>query len=165
MQERIRSYSANVINSPWASPSVTQAVIRLTDRAQVAKNNMVRVKQVTKGINASLWPEEAFDDDLPTCPSQLEKVPVQVTEWKKFAGRSGTSFALALTKMHCSKIKEEDLQLVGGGNPSRKDCSVYLLAFMETASKIASVIELDTFVMSTGVPETPEDEPKEEKKR
>lgn len=125
---------------------VAEAAIRLTDRAQVAKNNLFRVKQVTEKINESLWPEEAFNDDLPSCLSQLAKAPAQVTRWKKSATRCGAAVALALTRTHFSKIKDEDLQLVGGGNPCGKDFTIHMPTFMEAASKTASFIDLDTFV-------------------
>lgn len=162
VQERIPSYGPDIIKSPWASANAAAAPIRLMDCTQVAKNNAFQVKQATEKINESLWPEEAFDSDLPTCLSQLEKTPAQVSRWKRSAARCGADVALALTKAHFSRIKDEDLKLVDGRNPEGKDFRDHMPTFLEAASNIASFIDLETFVEPIGVPDTPEDELEEE---
>lgn len=81
---------------------------------------------------------------------------------KNPAARSRAGLALALTKAHFSKIKNEDLQLVGDGNRPGKNFLDHLPTFLEAASKIASIIDLETYVEPTGVPNTPKDAPIDE---
>lgn len=130
---------------------------RLTDRADMAKKNATQVKKITGKINESLRPGEEFDNDLLSCMNQLKQVPGQVSRWKKYAALCGADVALALTRTHFPRLKDEDLQVVGSGNPAGKDFTVHMPAFMETASSITSFIDLDTFVEPVGVPDTPEE--------
>lgn len=151
-----------MMNSPWASANVAEEVIRLANRAQVAKNKADRVMLVTEKINETKWLEEDFNADLPNCSKKLEKVPNQLTRWKKSAAQIGAGFALALTRVHFSKIKDEYLQNIGEGNPPGKDCMVHLPTFLEATNKIASIIDLETFVEPTRVPHSLDDVPEDE---
>lgn len=121
----------------------------------MARKKADRVMQVTQRINTSLWLEETFDEDLPSCIEQLEQVPARVSQWKKSSARCGAGFALVLVKTHCNKIK--DLEILGDGNPPGKDCTDHLPVYLEAASKIAAFIDLDTFVDATEVPDSPEE--------
>lgn len=127
----------------------------------MAENKADRVKQVMQEINTSLWPDEAFDEDLPSYIEQLEQVPYQVSRWKKSSTRSGAGFALALTKAHFPRIMDDDLAKVGDGNPPGKECMDHLPTFLEATSKIASIIYLETFIEYIGVPDTLEDAPED----
>ena len=158
VQKELEAYGIDIKETPWASTRVAEAIIRLEERAEVAKSVIAQVRKSMKGINAILHPGEEVDEALPICLQQLEQVPGRVLRCKKSAARCGANVALALTRVHFPKINEAKLQNIGVGNPEGDNFEDHMKTFIGTANQIASLIDLDLSVEPARVPDTSEEE-------
>ncbi|KAM3399712.1 hypothetical protein ACQJBY_004874 [Aegilops geniculata] len=158
VQKELEAYGIDIKETPWASTRVAEAVIRLGERAEAAKNVIAQVRKSMNGINATLHPGEEVDEALPICLQQLEQVPSRVSRCKKSAARCGANVALALTRVHFPEINEANLKNIGVGNPEGDNFEDHMKTFIGTANQIASLIGLDLSVEPARVPNTSEEE-------
>ena len=73
-------------------------------------------------------------------------------EWKKSSARCGADVALSLVMVHCREAREEKLAAIKVANTKRHDFQSFMDTFLDTATRIADSINLDSFVEPASPP-------------
>ncbi|KAI5005739.1 hypothetical protein ZWY2020_032982 [Hordeum vulgare] len=77
--------------------------------------------------------------------SRLAEIPNRVQSWKKSAARCSADVALSLVRVHCKEVREENQDLKVA-NTKKLRFEDFMEMFLESATRIADGIDLDTFV-------------------
>ena len=78
--------------------------------------------------------------------ARLEEIPSRVQSWKKSVARCGADVALSLVRVHCKEVREEKLKTLKVANTKKLRFKDFMETFLESATRIADGIDLDTFV-------------------
>ena len=105
-----------------------------------------RLREVVGRIDKELWPEDESRREIEGLMTRLEDVPNQVQAWKKSAARCGVDVALSLVRVHCKEAHEEKLKVLQVANTKKLRFEDFMETFLDTATRIADGIDLDTFV-------------------
>jgi len=105
-----------------------------------------RLREVVGRIDKELWPEDDSRREIEGLMTRLEDVPNRVQAWKKSAARCGADVALSLVRVHCKEAREEKLKALQVANTKKLRFEDFMETFLETATRIAYGIDLDTFV-------------------
>lgn len=97
-------------------------------------------------IDKELWPEDKFLVGLDVVMELLGRVPERVQAWKKSSSRCGADVALSLVRVHCKEAREEKLKALQVANTKKLRFEDFMETFLDTSTRIADVIDLDTFV-------------------
>src|SRR4051812_23593672 len=123
----------------------------LTMRCAKAKKYAEETMGATLGLKNCVSPGEENRIHLDAVVPTLQAAPQQIVRWKRSSARSGANYALALTKAHFFE-RVHNLERVGEGDPEKGPSYTTLLPrYVETASRIARIPDLDFFVESAGV--------------
>ncbi|KAI4990921.1 hypothetical protein ZWY2020_039292 [Hordeum vulgare] len=105
-----------------------------------------RLREVIGLIEKELWPEDESRQEMETLLGRLEEIPDRVQAWKKSAVRCGADVALSLVRVHCKEVREDKLKALKVANTKKLQFEDFMETFLETATRIADGIDLDTFV-------------------
>ncbi|KAI5021468.1 hypothetical protein ZWY2020_058198 [Hordeum vulgare] len=105
-----------------------------------------RLREVVGRIDKDLWPEDDFRREIEGLMTRVEDVPNRVQAWKKSAARCGADVALSLVRVHCKEAREEKMKALQVANTKKLRFEDFMETFLETATRIADGIDLDTFV-------------------
>ncbi|KAI5005345.1 hypothetical protein ZWY2020_032588 [Hordeum vulgare] len=105
-----------------------------------------RLREVVGQIDKELWPEDESRQEKEGLMTRLEEVPNRVQAWKKSAARCGADVALSLVRVHCKEAREEKLKALQVENTKKLRFEDFMETFLESATRIADGIDLDTFV-------------------
>ena len=116
-----------------------------------------RLREVVGRINKELWPKDESRQEMENLLSRLEEVPDRVQSWKKSAARCGAVVALSLVRVHCKEVREEKLKTLKVANTTKLRFEDFMETFLESATRIADGIDLDTFVDPSSPGANPDD--------
>ncbi|KAI4973091.1 hypothetical protein ZWY2020_028799 [Hordeum vulgare] len=102
-----------------------------------------RLREVVGRIDKELWPEDESRQEMEGLMTRLEDVPNRVQAWKKSAP---CRRALSLVRVHCKEAREEKLKALQVANTKKLRFEDFMETFLESATRIADGIDLDTFV-------------------
>ena len=105
-----------------------------------------RLREVVGRIDKELWPEDGSRQEMENLMTRLEEIPNRVQSWKKSAARCGADVALSLVRVHCKEVREEKLKTLKVANTKKLQFEDFMETFLDTATRIADGIDLDTFV-------------------
>ena len=105
-----------------------------------------RLREVVGRIDKELWPEDESRQEMENLMTRLEEIPKKVQSWKKSAARCGADVALSLVRVHCKEVREEKLKTLKVANTKKLRFEYFMETFLESATRIADGIDLDTFV-------------------
>uniref|UniRef100_A0A8I7B2S3 Uncharacterized protein n=1 Tax=Hordeum vulgare subsp. vulgare TaxID=112509 RepID=A0A8I7B2S3_HORVV len=105
-----------------------------------------RLREVVGRIDKELWPEDESRQEMENLMTRLEGIPNRVQSWKKSAARCGADVALSLVRVHCKEVREEKLKTLKVANTKKLRFEDFMETFLESATRIADGIDLDTFV-------------------
>ncbi|KAI4997341.1 hypothetical protein ZWY2020_052683 [Hordeum vulgare] len=105
-----------------------------------------RLREVIGRIDKELWPEDDSRQEIEGLMTRLEDVPNRVQAWKKSAARCGADVALSLVRVHCKEAREEKLKELQVADTKKLRFEDFMGTFLDTATRIADGIDLDTFV-------------------
>uniref|UniRef100_A0A8I6X6B2 Uncharacterized protein n=1 Tax=Hordeum vulgare subsp. vulgare TaxID=112509 RepID=A0A8I6X6B2_HORVV len=105
-----------------------------------------RLREVVGRIDKELWPEDESRQEMENLMTRLEEIPNRVQSWKKSAARCGADVALSLVRVHCKEVREEKLKTLKVANTKKLRFEDFMETFLESATRIADGIDLDTFV-------------------
>ena len=77
--------------------------------------------------------------------------------WKKSDARCGADVALLLVRVHCNEAREEKLKALQVANTKKLRFKDFMDTFLESVTRIADGIELDTFVEPASPSASPDD--------
>ena len=89
--------------------------------------------------------------------TRLEEIPNRVQSWKKSAARCGADVALSRVRVHCKEVREEKLKALKVANTKKLRFEDFMETFLESATRIADGIDLDTFVEPSSPGADPDD--------
>ena len=116
-----------------------------------------RLKEVVGRIDKELWPEDESRQEMEGLMTRLEEVPNRVQSWKKYVARCGADIALSLVRVHCKEVRKEKLKALKVANTKKLRFEDFMETFLESATRIADGIDLDTFVEPSSPGATPHD--------
>ncbi|KAI5015257.1 hypothetical protein ZWY2020_056647 [Hordeum vulgare] len=116
-----------------------------------------RLREVVGRIDKELWPEDESRHEMEGLMSRLEEVPNRVQSWKKSAARCGADVALSLVRVHCKEVREEKLKALEVVNTKKLRFEDFMETFLESATRIADGIDLETFVEPASPITSPDD--------
>ncbi|KAI4971575.1 hypothetical protein ZWY2020_002489 [Hordeum vulgare] len=116
-----------------------------------------RLREVIGQIDKELWPEDESRHEMEGLMTRLEEVPNRVESWKKSAARCGADVALSLVRVHCKEVREEKLKALQVVNTKKLRFEDFMETFLESATRIANGIDLDTFVELASPITSPDD--------
>ena len=116
-----------------------------------------RLREVVGRIDKELWPEDESRHEMEGLMTRLEEVPNRVQSWKKSAARCGADVALSLVRVHCKEVREEKLKALKVANTKKLRFEDFMETFLESATRIADGIDLDTFVEPSSPGANPDD--------
>ncbi|KAI4978335.1 hypothetical protein ZWY2020_014889 [Hordeum vulgare] len=105
-----------------------------------------RLREVVGRIDKELWPEDESRQEMESLMTRLEEIPNRVQSWKKSAARCSADVALSLVRVHCNEVREEKLKTLKVANTKKLRFEDFMETFLESATRIADGIDLDTFV-------------------
>ena len=105
-----------------------------------------RLREVVGRIDKELWPEDESRQEMENLMTRLEEIPNRVQSWKKYAAHCGADVALSLVRVHCKEVREDKLKALKVANTKKLPFEDFMETFLETATRIADGIDLDTFV-------------------
>uniref|UniRef100_A0A8I7B5J3 Uncharacterized protein n=1 Tax=Hordeum vulgare subsp. vulgare TaxID=112509 RepID=A0A8I7B5J3_HORVV len=105
-----------------------------------------RLRDVVGRIDKELWPEDESRQEMENLMTRLEEIPNRVQSWKKSAAHCGADVALSLVRVHCKEVREEKLKTLKVSNTKELRFKDFMETFLESATRIADGIDLDTFV-------------------
>ncbi|KAI5018433.1 hypothetical protein ZWY2020_043321 [Hordeum vulgare] len=118
---------------------------------------MTALLGVVGQIDKELWPEDESRREIEGLMTQLEDVPNRVHAWKKSVARCGVDVALSLVRVHCKEAREEKLKALQVANTKKLRFEDFMETFLESATRIADEIDLDTFVEPASPSASPND--------
>ncbi|KAI4976691.1 hypothetical protein ZWY2020_050298 [Hordeum vulgare] len=121
-------------------------MFRLNSRLNKVGPFIGRLREVVGRIDNELWPEDDSRNEIEGLMTRLEDVPSRVHTWKKSAARCGTDVALSLVRVHCKEAREDKLKTLQVANTKILRFEDFMETFLDTATRIADGIDLDTFV-------------------
>ena len=86
-----------------------------------------------------------LSQDLESLMARLKQIPGRVQEWKKSSARYGTDVVLSLARVHCKDVKEDKLAELKVASTKRHTFQSFMDTFLEAATRIADIIDLDSF--------------------
>ncbi|KAI5013582.1 hypothetical protein ZWY2020_037095 [Hordeum vulgare] len=104
------------------------------------------LREVIGRIDKELWPEDDSRQEIEGLMTRLEDVTNRVQAWKKSAARCGADVVLSLVRVHCKEAREEKLKALQVANTKKLRFEDFMETFIDTATRIADGIDLDTFV-------------------
>ena len=116
-----------------------------------------RLREVVDRIDKELWPEDESRQEMDSLMARLEEIPSRVQSWKKSAARCGADVALSLVRVHCKEVREDKLKALKVANTKKLQFEDFMETFLETATRIADGIDLDTFVEPSSPDASPAD--------
>ena len=116
-----------------------------------------RLREVIGRIDKELWPEDDSRQEIDGWMTRQEDVPSRVQAWKKSAARCGADVALSLVRVHCKEAREEKLKALQVANTKKLRFEDFMETFLESATRIADGIDLDTFVEPASPSASPDD--------
>ncbi|KAI4991548.1 hypothetical protein ZWY2020_039934 [Hordeum vulgare] len=116
-----------------------------------------RLREVVSRIDKELWPEDESQHEMEGLMTRLEQVPNRVQSWKKSAARCGADVALSLVRVHCKEVREEKLKALQVANTKKLRFEDCIETFLESTTRIADGIDLDTFVEPASPSTSPDD--------
>ncbi|KAI4998340.1 hypothetical protein ZWY2020_053682 [Hordeum vulgare] len=116
-----------------------------------------RLREVVGRINKELWPEDESRQERENLMARLEEIPNRVQSCKKSAARCGADVALSLVRVRCKEVREEKLKTLKVANTKKLRFENFMETFLESATRIADGIDLDTFVEPSSPGATPDD--------
>ena len=116
-----------------------------------------RLREVVGRIDKELWPEDESRQEMEGLMTRLEEVPNRVQAWKKSAACCGADVALSLVRVHCKEAREEKLKALQVANTKKLRFKDFMETFLESATRIADGIDLDTFVEPASPGASPDD--------
>ncbi|KAI5016330.1 hypothetical protein ZWY2020_006181 [Hordeum vulgare] len=105
-----------------------------------------RLRKVVGRIDKELWPEDDSRSEIDGLMTRLEDVPSRVQAWKKSSARCGANVPLSLVRVHCKEAREEKLKTLQVANTKKLRFEDFMETFLDSATRIADGIDLDTFV-------------------
>ncbi|KAI4963880.1 hypothetical protein ZWY2020_021861 [Hordeum vulgare] len=121
----------------------------------------VKVKRLSwlfeRRIDKELWPKDESRREIEGLMTRLENVPSRVQAWKKSAARCGADVALSLVRVHCKEAREEKLKALQVANTKKLQFEDFMETFLESATRIADGIDLDTLVEPASPSASPDD--------
>ena len=105
-----------------------------------------RLREVVGRIDKELWPEDDSRNEIEGLMTRLEDVPSRVQAWKKSVARCGADVALSMVRVHCKEAREDKLKTLQVANTKKLRFEDFMETFLDTATRIADGIDLDTFV-------------------
>ena len=106
---------------------------------------LARLKAAMTHVDAELWPQAKLSQDLESLMTRLNQIPGRVQEWKKSSARCGADVALSLVRVHCKEAKEDKLAALKVVNTKKHTFQSFMDTFLEAATHIADIIDLDSF--------------------
>ena len=116
-----------------------------------------RLREVVGRIDKELWPEDESRHVMEGLMTRLEEVPNRVQAWKKSAARCGADVALSLVRVHSKEARKEKLKALQVANTKKLRFEDFMETFLESATRIADGIDLDTFVEPASPSASPDD--------
>ena len=116
-----------------------------------------RLREVVSRIDKELWPEDESRQEMEGLMTRLEEVSNRVQAWKKSAARCGADVALSLVRVHFKEAREEKLKALQVANTKKLRFEDFMETFLESATRIADGIDLDTFVEPASPSASPDD--------
>ena len=116
-----------------------------------------RLREAIGRIDKELWPEDDSRNEIDGLMTRLEDVPSRVQTWKKSAARCGAGVALSLVRVYCKEAREEKLKTLQVANTKKLRFEDFMETFLETATRIADGIDLETFVEPGSPGASPDD--------
>uniref|UniRef100_A0A8I6XX18 Uncharacterized protein n=1 Tax=Hordeum vulgare subsp. vulgare TaxID=112509 RepID=A0A8I6XX18_HORVV len=116
-----------------------------------------RLREVVGRIDKELWPEDESRQEMENLMTQLEEIPNRLQSWKKSAACCGADVALSLVRVHCKEVREEKLKALKVANTKKLRFKDFMETFLESATRIADGIDLDTFVEPSSPGANPDD--------
>uniref|UniRef100_A0A8I7B769 Uncharacterized protein n=1 Tax=Hordeum vulgare subsp. vulgare TaxID=112509 RepID=A0A8I7B769_HORVV len=116
-----------------------------------------RLREVVGRIDKELWPEDESRQEMENLMTRLEEIPNRVQSWKKSAARCGADVALSLVRVHCKEVREEKLKTLKVANTKKLRFEDFMETFLESATRIADGIDLDTFVEPSSLGVNPDE--------
>ena len=116
-----------------------------------------QLREVVGPIDKELWPEDESRQEMEGLMTRLEDVPNRVQAWKKSAARCGADVALSLVRVHCKEAREEKRKALQVANTTKLRFEDFMETFLESATRIADGIDLDTFVEPACPSASPDD--------
>ncbi|KAI4972672.1 hypothetical protein ZWY2020_003597 [Hordeum vulgare] len=105
-----------------------------------------RLREIIGRIDKELWPEDDSRREIEGLMTRLEDTPNKVQAWKKSAACCGADVVLSLVQVHCKEAREQKLKALQVANTKKLRLEDFMETFLETATRIADGIDLDTFV-------------------
>uniref|UniRef100_A0A8I6WRF1 Uncharacterized protein n=1 Tax=Hordeum vulgare subsp. vulgare TaxID=112509 RepID=A0A8I6WRF1_HORVV len=121
-------------------------IFRLNSRLNKVGPFVGRLREVVSRIDKELWPEDDSRNEIEGLMTRQEYVPSRVQAWKKSAARCGADVALSLVRVHCKEAREDKLKTLQVANSKKLRFEDIMETFLDTATRIADGIDLDTFV-------------------
>ncbi|KAI5006007.1 hypothetical protein ZWY2020_033250 [Hordeum vulgare] len=119
---------------------------RLNCRLAKVQGYFTRLRAVVGTIDQELWPEDTCLVGLDAVMERLGHVPERVQVCKKSTARCGADVTLSLIRVHRKETREEKLKALQVANTKKLQFEDFRETFFDTATRIADVIDLDTFV-------------------
>ncbi|KAI4992052.1 hypothetical protein ZWY2020_041915 [Hordeum vulgare] len=137
-----RSVVPNVPLGDEANRDLLQAHIRLG----IVGPFIGRLREVIGRIDKELWPEDDSRREIEGLMTRLEDVSDRVQAWKKSTARFGAEVAVSLVRVHYKEVRGEKLKTLQVANTKKLRFEDFMETFLDTATRIADGIDLDTFV-------------------
>uniref|UniRef100_A0A8I6YUD9 Uncharacterized protein n=1 Tax=Hordeum vulgare subsp. vulgare TaxID=112509 RepID=A0A8I6YUD9_HORVV len=138
----VRSMKDNVPLSKDANRNLLRAHIRVGKVGPFIN----RLKEIFGRIEKELWPEDESREKMETLFGRLGEIPARVQSWKKSAAHCGADVTLSLVRVHCKEVREDKMKALKVANTKKLQFEYFMETFLETATRIADGIDLDTFV-------------------
>ena len=132
------------INCP-VKDDVTMNLLRLESRMDSVVAYLARLKAAMTRVDAELWPQVELSQDLESLMTRLNQIPGRVQEWKKSSAHCGADVALSLVRVHCKDAREDKLAALKVANTKKHTFQCFMDTFLEAATRIADIIDLDSF--------------------
>ena len=84
--------------------------------------------------------------------TRLNQIPGRVQEWKKSSACCGADVALSLVRVHCKEAREHKLVALKVVNTKKHSFQSFMETFIDSATRIADGIDLDSFVEPASPP-------------
>ena len=127
-------------------------VMRLESRLDSAVDYLARLKVAMSRIDTDLWPQAELQNDIESLMAQLNEIPGRVQVWKKSSACCGADVALSLIRVHCKDVREDKMVALKVANTKKLNFQSFMDTFIDAATRIADIIDLDSFVEPASPP-------------
>ena len=127
-------------------------VLRLESRLDSDVDYLARLKVAMSRIDTKLWPRAELQNNIESLMTRPNEILGQVREWKKSSARCGADIAQSLVRVHCKDIREDKLAALNVANTKKLNFQSFMDTFLDAATRIADIIDLDSFVQPASPP-------------